>query len=438
MEATLKRLVSKLCIAAKGLAPKLDDEIKKLQAAIRGEASSEALEQIVPALTDAIHALDHEAAPTGDLQPSNPHEQRQHPLNDKADQSFAVTGDERVRAIIAALLAELRRDPELHNAINVVDTQLATALKPEQLPDVLAAVAGIVGKRIKRIEIAKQEMEALMGQMLGKLDEISKFVADQNQNQKQSLASSTSFNTQLVGEMKAMGDSVASAVDLQQIRVQVRTRLDAIGSHLQAFQQREAQRATAISARNEQMGARVAELEAEASRLHHQLKDEQRLSSLDVLTQIPNRLAYDRRIEEELQRWQRFAQPTCVAAWDVDHFKRINDAYGHRAGDRVLQAVAECLATRIRSTDFVARYGGEEFAMILADTQLDVAMRLIDDIRLAIANLGFHFRGAPVSITISSGVTTLRAGDSAGSAFERADKALYQAKDAGRNRCVSL
>jgi diguanylate cyclase len=238
--------------------------------------------------------------------------------------------------------------------------------------------------------------------------------------------------------MKAMGESVESHGDLQQIRTQVRGRLESIDRYLQEFRQREATLASSFRARNEQMASRMAELEAEASRLHNQLKDEQRTASLDVLTKIPNRMAYDKRIDEELKRWQRFKQPTCLAAWDIDHFKRINDTYGHRAGDGVLRAVAECLSGRIRGTDFIARYGGEEFVMILAGTQLDDAVRLIDLIRIAIANLKLHFRGTPLSITISSGVTALQADDSAGVVFERADKALYQAKERGRNCCVSI
>jgi len=123
--------------------------------------------------------------------------------------------------------------------------------------------------------------------------------------------------------------------------------------------------------------------------------------------------------------------------WDVDHFKRINDTYGHRAGDRVLKTVAECLAKRVRSTDFIARYGGEEFVGIFPGTTLESALRVMDELRVAISKIGFHFRGAPVSITASSGITALLPGDSAGAAFDRADKALYRAKEAGRNRCIS-
>jgi diguanylate cyclase len=295
----------------------------------------------------------------------------------------------------------------------------------------------MVIQRIQRIESAKQEIEVLLSHMVGKLDEIGQFVADQNQSQTQSQASSETLNVQLAGEMKAMGESVESAGDLQQIRHQVRSRLDSIGRHLQEFREREATLAAAMRARNEQMRERIAELEGEAKRLHSQLKDEQRLSTLDALTQIPNRLAYESRIDEEMKRWHRFKQPTCIAVWDVDHFKRINDTYGHRAGDRVIRTVAECLARRVRSTDFIARYGGEEFVGIFPGTTLESAVRLMDELRLAIGKIGFHFRGTPVSITVSSGITAFLPGDSSGAAFDRADKALYQAKESGRNRCVS-
>jgi diguanylate cyclase len=104
----------------------------------------------------------------------------------------------------------------------------------------------------------------------------------------------------------------------------------------------------------------------------------------------------------------------------------------------VLRAVADCLASRIRGTDFLARYGGEEFAMILTGTRLDDAMRLVDEIRIAVSKLKLHFRGTPLAVTISTGITAFQPQDSAATAFERADKALYQAKDRGRNCCVRI
>jgi diguanylate cyclase len=439
METALKRLAGRLCTASIGQSTRLDDAIKQLQSAIRRDISVDELDGITRSMTDAIQALDQSShslpiatsAPAPSVavsKPSNP------PLDAKAETSIV---DESVRAILAALLAELRGDTTLAAQLDSIDSKLTGSLTNQQLPEVLSALAEIVRLRIRNIENAKQEIEGLLSHMVSKLDEISNFVADQNRSQTESQASSETLNIQLVGEMKAMGESVEAARDLLQIRTQVRGRIDSIDRHLQEFRERETALADAMRTRNEQMKSRIAQLEAEATRLHDQLKDEQRLSTIDMLTRIPNRMAYEKRIDEEMKRWQRFKQPTCIAVWDVDHFKRINDTYGHRAGDRVLRAVADCLAGRIRGTDFLARYGGEEFVMILAGTTLEDAARVVDETRVAISKIGFHFRGTPVSITASSGVTALLAGDSTGGAFDRADKALYQAKERGRDRCVS-
>jgi diguanylate cyclase len=158
---------------------------------------------------------------------------------------------------------------------------------------------------------------------------------------------------------------------------------------------------------------------------------------LDTLTKIPNRAAWEERLDEEHERWRRFGQPTCIAVWDIDRFKDINDTYGHRAGDKVLTVVAEALSKDIRTTDFVARYGGEEFVMLLPGTKVEDAMRLSNQMRESIGQIGFHFRGQPVSVSISCGITAMREGDSSEEAFDRADKALYMAKDGGRNRVIS-
>jgi diguanylate cyclase len=441
METTLKRLAGRLCTASLGQSPRLDEQIKKLQLALRRDTSSGDLEKMAPALTEAIQALDQPATSAGTASPVSGAGVAKLPA-DPSNGSHAMPArdavvDERVRAILAAVLVELRRDVELVEQAEALDSRLTASLTQPQFPDVLSTLTELVGQRIQRIERAKQEIETLLGHMVEKLDEISRFVAQQHQAQTQSHASSETLNIQLVGEIKAMGESVDSADDLTQIRAQVHRRLDSIDQHLQEFREREATLAAAMRASNERMRARVTELEAEAHRLHGQLKDEQRLSTIDALTKVANRLAYGKRIDEELQRWQRFKQPTCLAVWDVDHFKRINDTYGHRAGDRVLSAVAECLSTRIRSTDFLARYGGEEFVLILPGTKLDDAMRVVDQMRIAISSIGFHFRGTPVSITVSSGVTAFLQPDTTGSIFDRADKALYQAKERGRNRCVS-
>jgi diguanylate cyclase len=184
------------------------------------------------------------------------------------------------------------------------------------------------------------------------------------------------------------------------------------------------------------MSERIQQLENEAAALERSLQREQRMALLDALTGIANRLGYNERIEQEFKRWKRFRQPLSLVAWDLDHFKNINDTYGHRAGDRVLRAFAKLISAKVRETDFVARYGGEEFVMLLIGTPAADARTVAESIREDIGGLGFHFRGTPVNVTASCGVTEVRDADTPESLFDRADRALYRAKESGRNRSI--
>ena len=118
---------------------------------------------------------------------------------------------------------------------------------------------------------------------------------------------------------------------------------------------------------------------------------------------------------------------------DIDHFKRINDTYGHNAGDKALKIVAQLMTTYVRQSDYVFRIGGEEFVLLLTSTAQDNAGKLVEKMRAGIAASSFHFKGEPVTLTLSAGITETRGGDDVESIYERADKALYKAKNSGRD-----
>lgn len=178
------------------------------------------------------------------------------------------------------------------------------------------------------------------------------------------------------------------------------------------------------------------ELNQENSRLNRILQEKNASLIQDTLTGIPNRLAYEERLQQEFKRWNRFGTPLTFLIWDIDHFKQINDQYGHAMGDIVLRGIAKRLARRIRSTDFVARFGGEEFIMLLPGADMEAALQLADEIRMDIAEAGFENTDITIPVTISCGLTRFQAGDSPQSVFARADRALYQSKQAGRNCCT--
>lgn len=161
------------------------------------------------------------------------------------------------------------------------------------------------------------------------------------------------------------------------------------------------------------------------------------LAQKDALTGIRNRAALDESLRAEVNLAGRHRTPLSVVVLDIDHFKAINDRYGHSQGDNAIKALVECAQHCARSTDMLFRYGGEEFVMILRNTTLNGARLLADRIRRKVEKLECQGKRKPITMTVSAGVATLEGGESAQKLFERADAALYAAKNGGRNRvCV--
>jgi diguanylate cyclase len=416
----LFKLVEQLCAAAQGRSARLDQELNRLKESVHREVAPEQLEPLGQAIFDA--AQDAGGRPVGS--PAS------------VTQIGVMVGEGRIRSLLTQLLAEIGQDQTLHSAAQSVCRELEATLVPGRLPGLIERVAELAAQRVQGLERTRQELERLLGQLASQLESMQRYVDGSDSEETQRSTSSETLKLQITSEMEALGQNTSGS-DVNVIQRNLQARLDAIGRHLQEFHVREEERAQQARLRTEQMRGQMEELETEARRLKARLTDEKRLSMLDPLTQIPNRLACEHRVGEELERWARFSQPTCIAVWDIDQFKAINDQYGHRAGDKVLTIVAECLAKSIRGSDFVARYGGEEFVMLLPGTTLADAVRLTEKIRDAVTRLGFHFRGMPVSISVSGGVTALQDGDDADTAFDRADGAMYKAKQAGRNRVVS-
>ena len=162
-----------------------------------------------------------------------------------------------------------------------------------------------------------------------------------------------------------------------------------------------------------------------------------RLTITDGLTGIANRRAFDETIQAEVRRAVRYARPLSLVMFDLDHFKRVNDTYGHMAGDYVLKTVASVVRGRIREDDAFARYGGEEFALLLPETPKATAAQLAEEIRASVANTQFIFEDRVIPVTVSMGladvVPELR---TAHQLVKAADARLYEAKRGGRNRVV--
>ncbi|MDA9434341.1 GGDEF domain-containing protein [Bradyrhizobium sp. CCBAU 51627] len=161
------------------------------------------------------------------------------------------------------------------------------------------------------------------------------------------------------------------------------------------------------------------------------------LAELDELTGSYNRRCIMRLLDTEMEKSRQTGSPCAIALIDLDWFKRINDAYGHPIGDEVLRTFAITMFANIRPDDRFGRYGGEEFLLLLPGTTSEAASRMLDRLRSIVAELDWSAFSPGVSVTISAGVATLRANDTADTFLARADCALYSAKAQGRNRIAT-
>ncbi len=158
-------------------------------------------------------------------------------------------------------------------------------------------------------------------------------------------------------------------------------------------------------------------------------------AKMDFLTRIANRRAFDTRLKEEFERAKRYNSIFSLIMIDIDHFKKVNDVYGHMAGDQILRLVAQVLEDQTRFNDFVSRYGGEEFAVLLPESTADQGRYVADKIRRAVENTSLVHANEKIKVTVSAGVGEVVAeSDTQETFIERVDAALYQAKENGRNR----
>ena len=176
-------------------------------------------------------------------------------------------------------------------------------------------------------------------------------------------------------------------------------------------------------------------IERVTSQLHQTNAELQRLAQRDSLTDLFNRRTFNARLEQEFAFCQEKAQPLCIMMLDVDHFKAVNDNYGHSVGDKVLIAIAEEMTHTIRQTDLIARYGGEEFIVALSNTTLEDALLIAERLRHNIAAIHQTKQPDLPKVTCSIGLAQASNEQSIEQLLQQADDALYQAKDAGRN-CV--
>ncbi|GAB6067287.1 hypothetical protein JCM13664_06050 [Methylothermus subterraneus] len=332
-------------------------------------------------------------------------------------------------------LARLLRELETFPALAEPSRQLIDSLKQGgALPEVLTGTARLLFESYVMLRQEREEIQDFLAQLTIKLQQLDA----QAQNIGRVFGEKQGWNAALTAQVARLRTQTLEETSLDALKSLIVERLDSLTEQLVVICKVEAKQEAELAEQIAALTGRVAELEQETQDLRRRLKAAQQQARYDPVTGLPNRQAVDERLTQEFSRWQRFRQPLSLLLWDIDHFKQINDRFGHQAGDKILRVVAQTLRGGIREVDFVGRYGGEEFVMLLPGTDLEGALKVAEKLREAVKGCGFNSRGKPVPVTISCGLSGARPGDTQASLFERADQALYQAKQTGRDRCVSV
>lgn len=190
-----------------------------------------------------------------------------------------------------------------------------------------------------------------------------------------------------------------------------------------------------ISEENLRLMEELKKANMELTEINRQLDD---LSKKDDLTGIFNRRYLMESLSYEIARSKRYSSPLSFAIFDLDHFKQINDAYGHTTGDLVLKQFALLLKERLRKTDVVGRYGGEEFGIVLTGITLDSAFTLCNELRELVSAMPFGYEHSHIQLTTSAGIASLTDNMDRKTIIDTADKSLYKAKASGRNLVIAL
>ncbi|MGB1476380.1 MAG: diguanylate cyclase [Marinobacter salsuginis] len=460
---TLERMLVRTSLASEGQTPELDRLLVRIRKDLRkNRVDVEAWKELQDQIDRQVALLD-ERQPANDTklsffsrksrepeqqQQTNTESQPENPENpENPEQPEAAQGNgediednaqrlriaRRVGQLLGQMLAQVSLEPAAEARARALQQSLLASNDWDELREGLNHVAELVIAAVTR---SKREFEAFLKRLDERLELLREHFSAQSSAQSGRLDASEHLDREIREEIERVGQRLQESDDLQDLKQSVSRHLESIGQAVGRFRTQESERERALSEQLEAMQEKVAAMEAHSEQMQEQVRKERLRAMTDLLTELPNREAWQERLSFEYNRWQRYSHPLTVGVLDIDLFKRINDSYGHKAGDRVLQLVAREVRERLRTTDFVARFGGEEFVVLFPETEPADARAVVDKLREHVGRLPFHFRGEPVTVTFSAGLAGFVVGDTEESVFDRADRALYQAKDAGRDQVV--
>jgi diguanylate cyclase (GGDEF)-like protein len=346
-----------------------------------------------------------------------------------------------LRTAYTDIVEELRLNLD-HAALDKLDeikTLLSGELQVEDFTPIKQKLLVLLKEYISRISTERSQAAAFIYEVSERLIEIERQVLRSLTVAQENRSATTELTNTIEKEMDTFQETVDFSSSLEELKSGIIDRISSIKEVIENSRQEDLSRD--ILADTE-----VAVLKKNLNRMTNEIKSAKKRSQRleaelmsDPLTQSYNRRAYDQRIIEELERFHRYQSRFSMLLLDVDHFKNINDRYGHAVGDLCLREIINRIKPLLRSPDFLARFGGEEFVIILPETGRDGARKVAEKIRMHIEKTEFLHKGENVKVTISLGGTEVQTSDKTDeNIFERVDRAMYQAKQSGRNQVVMI
>ena len=414
-EKLLRNAIAGLCTVGRGLDNSLDRQLELIKTLSRNKQDQKLASEIEN-LVQIVDSLESGSGASGDKQPIGPGM-----IKNSIDD------------VVSKLLERLSIIKDANDANLKLKAKVMNGAEDTIWPETLTESVASISDTLIKLNQEKSELENFIVNVTEQLGELTQVVSEEREVQLSEHQEAISLQNFMQTGMAKISDNVDTAEDISQLKTAIAKNIDLIKEGVEDFVSQATTRHETVGIRNENLSEKIKQMEKETEQLQQKLTENREKLLYDTLTGVQSRLAYEEKIEQEIARWERYGSSFSYVILDIDHFKNINDKYGHSAGDKALKTIAEIMLLQIRKSDFIFRIGGEEFVLLLTNTEVSKAEVLVEKLRKTVKAREFQFKQDCVSLSLSAGLTETRDGDSAMSIYERADAALYRAKNSGRN-----
>jgi diguanylate cyclase len=347
---------------------------------------------------------------------------------------------EQLRAAYQDIVDELKMllDESVLAELSEIEAGIRAISRPEDAAGTRSRIIGLLQRFADTVGRERKETAAFIQEIGKRLADMETHLIGSLPEFQKELQASEELNRTISGEMETLRSQVGFSQSLSELKESVISTLSAIQQALERKRQADQVQMGLVDQKMGLLQKGFSQMKQQLDSAQQQARQLAMEALTDPLTGIYNRRAYEKRISEELQRYIRHGHAFCVLLYDVDHFKRVNDRYGHGVGDLCLREIVKRIQPLLRKSDFMARVGGEEFVVVLPETEVSGAQQVAEKLRKNIESIDFIHKYEKFKVTISIGVTQVSPTDGQPvDIFDRVDGAMYHAKRNGRNRVVT-